>query len=608
MNQTWTARLSNSPRFIARTFSYAVLMAIFFLGSALFPSLSAAQVSPKRPAASSRPKQPKKPMTQADVQKLWAAGDDTLFVNELKLRGLAFIPSGEWVEDDLPKLTNIPSSQMPLAAAALRQLVPPPPDLDDVAKEAPDLLNSLKAAAQKHSETEMAPLVDPALLDHKAVIYDIFDPTNFRAYSLGKPAQSEHGDVGMPFFELTTSNVEKLYYILFSQSKGKLIVHEIVTGPSVANLYLHDEELLAKSKLETMFRALNDGDQSGVKTLCTPGLYEAIQAWGGNKHPGDRLTRGHTLGQVAVKTDVALDQKSIRVVAKVSYPLSGGSNIVFFIDFERVGNELKVVRIRDAENKVVVYDPNIDNYLNRRYNLPDDPVPDPNDVAMTEEDVFLPLDKLHAKAIRALQYHDQQKIAELARLFVESNPTSGEGYGLRSASDLMQRKFEEADKDAHRALELNGTAYFILDRYQASARPFSPVVLGVSSTKIDYLPAPGYGNEENIPIASVTDISFAKGFPGMLVPGPFLKLKFRGPDGKKTPDYQFADFGTTCPNNEKQPPDLVEAPANGTCGAASTNGQPSGAYNISILTPPTWREDMSVVSSLILSLRGSSHK
>jgi hypothetical protein len=568
-----------------------------------------AQAPAKKPASA------KRPLTQTDIQKLWAGGDDTLLANEIRLRGLAFTPTGEWIDVELPKLTGKSPSDLPHSVSALRQLVPAPLDLDRVSKEAPDLLEHLKAAAQKRSEAELAPLVDSTLLATKAKIYDLFDISNFRAYTLGKPAESEHGDVGMPFFELTNSNVEKLYYLYFTQSKGKIVVKDIVTGDAVAALYLHDEELLAKSKLEVMFRALNDGDQSGLKQLCSPGLYESIQKWGGVKHPGDRLARGRILSQVAVQTAVQSDQKSIRVVSKISYPLSASSNVIFFVDFERIGNDLRIVRIRDNENKVVVFDPNIDNYLNERYGIPDGPPLQETDVAMTDEDFFLPLDQLRAKARRVLQYHDLQKINDLARLFVESDPTSGEGYGIRAAADLLLHKYEDADRDAHRALELNGTAYFVLDRYSRfGANPFTPVVLAISKSTIEYLPSPGAGSPEQIPLQSVSDMKFTTGRKILNTvfseAGPFVKLQFKAADGKKNVDYDFADFGTTCPGNvtPQSPHDLIQQAVNGSCGTTSTNGQPSGAVSIPVLTPQGWHEDLAVVSELVVGLRGGGHR
>ncbi|HEY1807296.1 MAG TPA: hypothetical protein VGG42_01985 [Acidobacteriaceae bacterium] len=582
------------------------------LASGLLTGTASAQSHAHARSSGSRTGARRRPLTPADVQKLWAGGDDTFFANEIRLRGLTFTPSGEWIDVDLPKLTGVPPSQVPNAVAALRKLVPPPPSLDTVSQEAPPLINNLKSAAQSHSEVALTPLVDSTLMANKASIYDMFDPANFRAFTLGAPKESEHGDVGLPFFELTNSNVEKLYYIYFTQNKSRLVVQDIVTGDNVAQLYMHDEQILAQNELQTMFRALNDGDPAGLKAICTSGLYQAIETWGGDRHPGDRLTRGRTLTQVSVQTSVPLDQKSIRVVSKVSYPLTATTNIAFFVDFERVGNELKIVRIRDDQNKVVVFDPNMDNYLNRRYSLPDAPALTENDVAMSDEDVYQSMDQIRAKALRALEYQDQQKVSEMARLLVESDPTGPEGYGVRAAADLMQHKYEDADRDAHKALELKGTVYFVLERHATfSNTPLRPVVLGISSSTIDYLPSPGMGDPEKIPMGSVKSAKFAggKGLAGVMVftqAGPFLKLQFKDPEGKKNEDFDFADFGTHCPSASarENPSEMMDAPSNGTCGTGQYAGRP---VDVPYRTPQAWHEDLSVVSELIEGLRKESH-
>jgi hypothetical protein len=87
--------------------------------------------------------------------------------------------------------------------------------MDEVTTKAPVLITNLKTAAQKRSDVDMQPLVDPSVMTNKALVYDIFDPTSFRVYTLGKPTEGEYGDVGMPLFALNSGNVEKLYYVRF---------------------------------------------------------------------------------------------------------------------------------------------------------------------------------------------------------------------------------------------------------------------------------------------------------------------------------------------------------------------------------------------------------
>jgi hypothetical protein len=177
-------------------------------------------------------------MTKADVQKIWKTGDQTLLLNEIRLRGLDFEPDEDWIAVQLPKLTGHTPADLPLAAAKLRSMIPTPPDPDQVAKEAPDLLTKAKDAAQKRSEKDLAPLVSADMMANKARIYDMFDITNFRAYSLGKYSTEDNGTVGVQFFELTTSNVERLYYVQLGNSHGRLVIRDVITGPDVADRFL----------------------------------------------------------------------------------------------------------------------------------------------------------------------------------------------------------------------------------------------------------------------------------------------------------------------------------------------------------------------------------
>jgi hypothetical protein len=308
---------------------------------------------------------------------------------------------------------------------------------------------------------------------------------------------------------------------------------------------------------------------------------------------------------------VPLDQESIRVVAKISYPISASRNLVFFVDFERIGNELKVVRIRDANNKVVVYDPNINNYMKRRYGLPDGPVADPSEVVMTDDPSLQSLETLRGQIVRTLQYHNLAKITELATFFTEAYPNSGEGHGIMAAVNQMQGKYEEADKDATDAIEKGATAYFVVLHHAAwSQEPFTPIVLGISKEKIEYLPAPGRGSKEEIGIASLTrEVRFDKGAILVKQPRPFISMEFKGGDGKKQ-TYNFADFGSVCAHtmNEQPPQGFIEDPANAVCGAVSPNGTVQAAQALPLFTPENWRDDLSAVLLTINSVKSGLKK
>lgn len=532
--------------------SMAACICVWSLLSAL-PS-PAQDAAPKKGTKTTKAPAPTRPkMTEADLQKLWDNGDEPLLLNELKLRSIAFEPEEEWV-GHLPD-----PSRMPLAIAALRKLIPPPPTVDAVTSAAPDLLAKLKDAAQKRSEADMAPLVHPALLANKARVYDLFDIANYRNHSLGHVVPAENRRVGVQFFQLTTSQVERLHYLMFSTYGGHIVLRDIVSGPEVATLFLHDEQQLATAKLDLMFRALNDHDNSGLKNLCTPGMFESLNKLtdGG----GSTLVRGKysSISAIALTPAASLDQKSARVVVKVGYPDAGSKPLEYFVDFERVDKDLKVVRVRDLQGGVVAWDPDIDNYLNRRYGLPDGATV--TDVPKSDDSRFYPLSMMHSFVIKALESRNAAKLKELSKEFIARQPTGGDGLGIQAAAEHISGTYEDAARDAALAIDRGGTAWFVVLRHNsavgsvdaiASGRQFSPVILGVSKQKIDYIPFVDQGRPaEQIAIASITQNQLEKRY-GAGKPRPFMNLDFNNGGGK---NYNLAAFGTGCPGDSGAGPD-----------------------------------------------------
>ena len=567
-------------------------------------SQSASKTAPKKEAP--KPVQTKRPpLTPEDILKLWKAKDQDLLMNEVRLRGLSFEPEEDWVFA-LPDRAG-----MPLAAAELAKLIPPAPTIDEVSKEAPDLLAKLKEAAQKRSVAELEPLVHPGLMENKAKVYDLFDITNYRNHSLGRFSSQDNRRVGVQFFQLTTSQVERLHYIAFSTSRGKIVVRDIVTGPEVAALFLRDEQQLALSKLDLVFRALNDRDDTGLRNVCTPGMYDSLKELAGEaKGSGSLLTRGPyvSMANVGVKASVPLDQKSIRVVARVTVNSTTGKPLEYDVEFERVANDLKVVRVRDTEGRWIAWDPDVDNYLNRRYNLPDAARPDKDSIPRSDEPPFMPTKDLKLMLVRFLETRNAVRLKETGEEFLQRAAGSGDGYGIRATANSILGNFDEAAKDAMTAIERGGVAYFILLRHTALtlSQPFSNVILAVSREKIEYIPFSGQsGTREDIPTASIDQIRFEKGRTPLTKARPFMNLEFHGPNGKK--DYNFAAFGTTCP--DQAPPGanatLVNFDGGSICAnqpAPSTPGvklsNPFGKAT-PLMVPRTWNQDLKVVIDAI---------
>lgn len=556
----------------------------------------------KKPPATT---QQRGPLSKADVERLWKAGNEEILLNELRLRALAFEPEEAW-------LSSLDPSRMPQAAGELKKSIPPAPTPEEVAAKAADLLTRVKAAAQKRDEEALKPLLHPELLANKAKVYDLFDTSNYRDHSLGRFSPADNRRVGVQFFQLTTSQVERLHYVQFSTSQGNLVVRDIVTGPQVADAFLKDEKALALSKLDLAFRAFNDGDDAGLRNTCTQGLYDNLK---NELSGGARLTRGKLLRvqdlNPAVSAD--LDHKSIRPVVRVSFPTNSGQKIEFDVDFERIGNDLKVVRLRDVQNRVIAWDSNIDNYLNRRYGLPDAAVlPDPPQ-GWTDVMQLQPLNRIRQLAYSALYTGNTGKIQEFSQEISESLPASGEGAGIKTALLHLEGKNPEALSEALRAIDRGGTAYFSLLRHKAfNTQEFWPVVLGISKDKILYKPIGGDSSEPvEIAIGSVNKITFDTGRRLPPIPArPFLRVEFRDAQGKEQ-SYNFAAFGTSCtPGQGKIQATGQVCPATGATpqpqqqkgrfglpglGGANAAASSSGAPYVRT----DWRENLQVVQQTI---------
>lgn len=553
-------------------------------GGAAAAQAKKAPVTKKAPAA-----KPRAPLTKAEVQKLWQPNNAELLLNEIRLRGLEFEPDESW----LASLGN--PEGMSAAVAELQKAIPPAPDPGEVEGGAPDLLERLKAAAQARDETALGQLLHPDLLANKALVYDLFDPAHYRSHVLGRFAPREHRTVGAQFFQLTASQVERLHYVMFATSRGKIVVRNIHTGPDVARLYLADELKLAESKLDVAFRALNDGDEAGLRSICTPGLVEHLAEIAG----GGRLTRGAqlTVASVRPRISVPMDQKSIRPVARVNFNSPSGRQVQYDIDFERINNDLRIVRIRDLQSKVIAWDPDIDNYLNRRYGLPDGPRPVEPPQGMTEVLTFLPLRTIRAMAETALYASDASKLGLYAQELIESKPTSGEGYGLRATTYYLTSKWDEARRDAMNALGRDdGVVSFpVLHHKLLSSQALWPVMLGISRSKLTYTPIRGQtaGSPEEIDVSTVESRMASSSV--LRGNRPFLNLRFRR--GRDNESYNFAEYATMCPDGRSRiPHGLVQWAGTTICPAVNNVAVPT-------LVRADWDRALATVQQTIEDVR-----
>lgn len=566
-----------------------------------------------KPAAKSAPRRTRAPLSKTDVKNYWKQRDDNLLSNEIRLRNLLFEPEENYL-DALAKETGVEKSEMAKSADEIMKHVPPAPTVEAVTAEGPGLLARLKEAAQKRSEKDLEPLVHPDLLTEKAKIYDLFDTATYRNHSLGRFVAQDNRRVGVPFFQLTTSQVEKLHYIAFGTSHGKLVIRDIITGPAVAELFLHDEQSLALAKLNDLFRALNDGPRTtseALKNACTEGFYKNL----GEREI--RLTRGQyvSLSQVSLDSKVSLDTKSINIVVRVGYPMKSGKKLLYDVEFERVGKDIRIARVRDSDGGTVALDLDIDNYLNRRYGLPDGPPLSPDSVRWTEQVPFYSIATIRTLVPRHLQARDVKKLLEDAEQFMEV--AGGEGQGIRATARYVSGEFDGATFDAQQALQQGGTVYFPLVRRGGNAllsAQHSGVLMSVSKGKIHLEPFIGQsGSPEDISIASIHADFERKGsrFQWGGKPGPFLDISVAG--SKKV--YQFGALGTGCPEEAKINgiAGLVPFNGGGSCAAPATTTTttskipfPIGAPSTPVMVPPTWQQQLQVVLTAIQTASGGA--
>jgi hypothetical protein len=535
-------------------------------------------------------------MTKADVQRLWAQGrpGQVVFLTDLRMRGLAFEPEEDWLAG-LPTATKVPTTTVPEMFTSLQKLVPPAPEVDAVAREAPALLGQIKTVAQ--ARQDLAGLVHPELLVDKVKVYDLFDTANYRNHQLGKFSPAASRRVGVQFFQLTTNEVERLHYVHFATSRGKLVVRDIVTGAEVASLFLKDEQQLAMTKLELVFRALNDGDDAALKTLCTPGLLEDLKGLG--QTAAFPLRGLPPYSQIKATSSVPLDQKAIRVVVRVEYTLRGSERIDFDLDFERVDNDLRVVRLRDVDNTVIAVDPEIENHLRKRFGLP--PGAPLSQVTRTSKTIFLSFDRMIQLARNGIDDRQAAEVKKWGTMAINVRPDDGAGYGMLASAHHLAGSYTEADTAVLDAIKRGGTVFFRVQRHQIfnrQGRQLFDVILGVSRDRIQYMPIRGGSSEgvgvEEFPATGIEKVEIERG--NLLAkPRPFLSLEFR-PDLSKRDkrDYNFASFGTTCPEiaQPEAVRELVPYVGGSVCANVPTAG---GQAPAPMLVPRDWERNLRVV-------------
>ena len=556
--------------------------------------------TPARPTAAATPqRKTAAPITWQQVEKDYAAEFDRALKANLTARGIEFADP-ETLEALVGRYER--TDKRLAIRDALKELMPGPPDVPSVEREAPSILANLRTAVQKRNDAEVERLVHPAIRRNKDRIYQLFADEGPEA--VGKVTAAPNDRIAAQFFRLITkSGVETLYYVQFAlldKSDKRIVVRDVVSGPAVDALFLEQEQAIAVSKLQAVFRALSAKDTAALQDLVTPGLFDLV------KDVPAALAGGlASEKQLSMTPSVSRADNSIRPVVRVSYTTRSNKKVDFDIDFERINGDLKVVRLRDATGAVIALDPDIFNYVRRRYKQPDGPRP--TDLAFSAEPCFQPLSKIEALGMSAIFTRDPARIREYADCVIDFLPQLG--YSLRASAQQLTGNFPAALDDARRGIEAGGTVYFPLKHHVPPSIGraadwlkggvpqdiFYPVLLAVSSKGLQYRPFPGQeppGQVNlDIPIANLQAVHLDKNMSGAR---PYLTLKFRHPADKDEKTYNFAAFDTHCP--------IAGVPAPKTAAAMMVDHKNAQCYvnqatkqQVVARVPSTWSNEVSNV-------------
>jgi len=459
----------------------------------------------------------------------------------------------ELEEDWLTQMQQtVPISTRPGSYRVLLAKVPPGPALADVETAGPGLLDRVKTlVASTNNPDAILAMAHPQVVSEWPTLKEIFDPARYKAHALGKfidlPGTRK---VGASLYVLTSDSVEKFYFVLFSNVQGKLALRDVLGGAAMAELGLGQQKESAVQKLRDLFRDLNQNSETTAKTISSPKLYSDIGMIGGWK----RLTRGQRLNpdQIQIRATVPLDQKSVRVVAHVAYQ-TPDRPMAFDVDFERFGNELLAVRLRDTKGKDIAVDTEMDCEVLKRYQVTG---PCEYKPSYTDEASYLSIAKLQDYAERAME---DLRVADLSNYVTEletsfpTTETKGLPLGLRATVYFMNHDYTKAYEVGSSAIQAGGEVFFPLMHHTSGG--LQKMILALSSQGLHYYPSyQSRRPEVKAPFSAIKKDGFRLD-PGRKIPptppNPFLSVQLSLPNpekGGKADDqtWNFMAPGSSC--------------------------------------------------------------
>lgn len=576
------------------------LLAIFGIAAttvALVGSLSAQGASPQ-PKAKARTPARQAPVTWREFEG-WVAKELNIPCERtLKSRGFEYTDP-ETLADVMAR--HPLTAKRGICRDAAAALMPRAPEVAQVEREAPALIEQLGQAVRSRNDAEIARLVHPALLAKKTLVDTIFRREG--PQSLQRFSPTERFDrVSAQFFQLP-GQVEEFNQIQFALlergGQSTLVVREIVPA---ADLFLQSEKAVAIDKLRNLFRALNSRQTDALKNLATPGLYDSV------KEVPSMGSGPLTETTVSMVPSVSTIDNATRPVVRVGYLTRANKKLEFDVDFERIDGDLRVVRLRDVNGGVIAIDPDIYNYTKRRYGLEDSPKLDPStDVRWTEEPCFQQASMIQRFGINALHASSSASLAELADCVADFMPSMG--YGLRASAQQVQGNHAAAMESGRRAIEAGGTAYFLVTHHiepigiPAPDRIYQPVVIAISKEKVRYLFVPGRPvggrNELEIAVGQIVAAYYDRRLGALGGPRPFLTFKFKdATDRNKEKTFNFAPTRSHCIGGDVPVPPLPRGATWVDFPRTVCYGDMQGR-SYSTRVPSTWSEELGTVMQLI---------
>lgn len=553
----------------------------------------------------------------------------------LRRRGLAFEPELEDIAA-LFQAAGVTPDKLPGVKDYLDSLVAPEISLE-AAK--PLIVSMLDRIAANPNDANVLNLLHPALAQERGQVAAAF--ADYQKHSIGLVRPIEHSRrTAVPLYIFTKGGIERLEFAVFTPSRnGKLLLRNVLaTTSDIASIYLASELQQAAELLRNVYRDISQGDRTqrvGVR-VGTAALNSSLELVGG----WQRLARSlnATSSDIVFSPNATLQQNGIRIAVRVSQALRKG-RLDYVAEFERFGDDVRVVRLRDSDGRDIAADPEVNCYLYHRYGIETCQV---YQMVPSQQIHFLSVAELTGRGDRYLKDFRGPELREVAEELDTISPSGDNPAGLSMLASalFLEQRFDEAEQKAQMALDRNAEVWFPVLHYFTGG-VFKRVTVGLSKEGLDYEPSPEAPDypKMRIPWDSVARVTIEPGIGlrGMGTKAPLLQLNVtipnrRGNGRAETPRWNIGVYPTGCNTiGAPLPSGMHVYTAGNACGSNVSvwvnqrgsayrapfqfqqggNSQfgtrlPGATPQTVMVVPPNWRAGLLTMQRLILRLKGSA--